>query len=605
MELFIDHTDFEPGNDPWNAWQKGPNGQALALTCDGGNHLAHFEGFAGNLLGRVMRKELAGLTPGTDYRLSMRVKRNGNSSKTPHLSFELDGTRLEGEFAVTAPEWQTLRWQFRAREHSHAIELIGRDDTGNGSDNGADFSFDDIRIHPTTITEKFDGRANQLIDPGQSIQLPTMTISLLEGPAGIKAGIERYAYPEAGLLEGEAIVLQRGVSNPASAQQLRIAPIVPCDRIKFAWTWRQRPGEVEFYDEQGQLLETLSFDGEPKHHWVEYQAPANRPIASLVITSRDHAFLDFFTFSQLPDEAATTLNTVFIDHTDFEPGNDPWNGWQKGPNGQALALTSDGSNHWAYFEGFAGNLLGRVMRKELAGLTPGTDYRLSMRVKRNGNSSKTPHLSFELDGTLLEGEFAVTAPEWQTLRWQFRAQEHSHTLELIGRDDTGNGSDNGADFSFDDIRIQPAIVHEDFNGHPQTIITAGQHIDLSTLRVTLLPGSTGEAAIQKHTGEVPGLQEKEGLAICRNQGIQQPQVLRFDLVGIYASLKFAWTWHDHPGQVAFFNAKGELLERRDVQPPAGRHLWIEFTAPTDNPVASLEVKSQDFAYLDFFTFTSA
>ncbi|ROL72725.1 hypothetical protein [Pseudomonas vranovensis] len=602
MELFIDHTDFESDIDPWNGWQKGPNGSMLTIKTEQGNHFAGFENFQGTLNGRILNKTLEGLTPATHYTISMRVRRQKDMSMTPSLWFELDGNELEGRIAVVDKQWQTLRWTFQATSITQHLELLGRDGTAQ---TGGDISFDDIRIHPITITENFDGQANHLIDPGQSIQLPTMTISLLEGPAGIKAGIERYAYPEAGMLEGEAIVLQRGVSNPASAQRLRIAPIVPCDKIKFAWTWRQRPGEVEFYDEQGQRLETLSFDGEPKHHWVEYQAPANRPIASLVITSHDHAFLDFFTLSQLPDEAATTLNTVYIDHTDFEPGNDPWNAWQKGPNGQALALTSDGSNHWAHFEGFVGNLLGRVMRKELAGLTPGTDYRLSMRVKRNGNSSKTPHLTFELDGALLEGEFAVTAPEWQTLRWQFRARAHSHTIELIGRDDTGNGSDDGADFSFDDIRIQPAIVHEDFNGHPQTIITAGQHIDLSTLRVTLLPGSTGEAAIQKHTGEVPGLQEKEGLAICRNQGIQQPQVLRFDLVGIYASLKFAWTWHDHPGQVAFFNAKGELLERRDVQPPAGRHLWIEFTAPTDNPVASLEVKSQDFAYLDFFTFTSA
>ncbi|WP_327438065.1 hypothetical protein [Pseudomonas donghuensis] len=605
MELLIDQTDFESRINPWNGWQKGPNGQTLAVTSDGANHWAHFEDFAGNLLGRVISKELTGLVPDTDYHLSMRVKRNGNSSKTPHLSFELDGIPLEGEFAVTEREWQTLRWQFRAREHSHILELIGRDDTGNGSDHGADFSFDDIRIHPTTITENFDGQPHQLIDPGQSIQLPTMTITLLEGPADIKAGIERYAYPEAGLLESEAIVLQRGQSNPPSAQRLRIDLIVPCDKIKFAWTWRQRPGEVEFHDEQGQLLETLSFSGEPKHHWVEYQASTGRPVASLVVTSRDHAFLDFFTLSQLPHEVATTLEAVFIDHTDFESRINPWNGWQKGPNGQTLAVTSDGANHWAHFEDFAGNLLGRVISKELTGFVPDTDYHLSMRVKRNGNSSKTPHLSFELDGIPLEGEFAVTEREWQILRWQFRAREHSHAIELIGRDDTGNGSDHGADFSFDDIRIQPAIVREDFNGHPQTIITAGQHIDLSTLRVTLLPGSAGEAAIQKHAGEVPGMQEKEGLALCRNQSIQQPQILRFDLVGVYASLRFAWTWHDHPGQVTFFNATGELLERREIPPPAGRHLWVEFTAPTDDPVASFEVKSQDFAYLDFFTFTSA
>ncbi|WP_038994777.1 hypothetical protein [Pseudomonas putida] len=294
MELFIDHTDFEPGNDPWNGWQKGPNGSLLMIKTEQGNHFAGFENFQGTLNGRILNKTLEGLTPATHYTISMRVRRQKDTSMTPSLWFELDGNELEGRIAVVDQQWHTLRWSFQATSISHHLELLGRDGTEQA---GGDISFDDICIYPTTITENLDGQNTQLIDPGQSIQLPTMTITLLQGHTGIKAGIADYPHTIDGLLEGLAIVLQRGQSNPSSAQRLRIDLTVPCDKIKFAWTWRQRPGEVEFHDERGQLLETLSFSGEPRHHWVEYQAPAERRIASLVVTSRDYAFLDFFTFT--------------------------------------------------------------------------------------------------------------------------------------------------------------------------------------------------------------------------------------------------------------------------------------------------------------------
>ncbi|MBF4207190.1 hypothetical protein EI533_05535 [Pseudomonas donghuensis] len=299
MELLIDHTDFESRINPWNGWRKGPNGQTLAVTSDGANHWAHFENFAGNLLGRVISKELTGLVPDTDYHLSMRVKRNGNSSKTPHLSFELDGIPLEGEFAVTAPEWQILRWQFRAREHSHAIELIGRDDTGNGSDHGADFSFDDIRIYPVTITENLDGQPAQTISQGEEIQLlrKTMTIKLLEDPLGIKAFIEPTA-AEPGMREGPAITLQRQQHHqPNNPQKLQITPVLPCSELKFFWTWKQFPGEVEFYGLHGNLLATLSYTGEPRDHEVKYNAPDGEQIAWIVVICRDYAYLDNFTLT--------------------------------------------------------------------------------------------------------------------------------------------------------------------------------------------------------------------------------------------------------------------------------------------------------------------
>jgi hypothetical protein len=295
MAIFNDFTFFGPqhGQDPWNGWKQSCNGHRLVLGTDGPNHWVQFD----PLWAGIMSKQLRELTPATSYSVSMRVKRLGNSSKIPRLSLELDGTQLEGEFDVTDSEWQTFHWQFQATASAHALGLIGRRDAESGCLN-LDCCFDDIHICPMLITEDFEHTPIQHIQAGQSLPLPTMLITLLEGSQGV-AGIENYAqYPQPGLLEGNGIVLQRKEANPSTPQRLEVRFVVPCAMLKFAWTYRHHAGEVEFYDEQSNLLATQSFSGEPRHHWVEFQAPSDRKIAAIVVVARDYCFLDFFSLSQ-------------------------------------------------------------------------------------------------------------------------------------------------------------------------------------------------------------------------------------------------------------------------------------------------------------------
>jgi hypothetical protein len=294
MEPYYDRTDFESSSDPWNGWSRPPCGNTLTIDSTSGNHFADFDACSSVLIS----KTLEGLTPKAVYRLSIRVRRKENSSTNSTLGFALDGIPLGIKQEVTDTQWRTLYWTFQPAAEVQQMQLVVQEQ-GAGTDNWG-LNFDDIRICIATYTESFEGQADRLINAGGLIQLPTMTLHLLESPAAVRAGIIGYSYPVPGFMHGKAISLQHGQSNPPAVQRMRIDLAVPCGHIKFAWSWRQRPGEVRFLDEEGNLLEALGFDSDPKDHWVECRAPAERYIASMIVTARDWGFLDLFTMTQ-PD----------------------------------------------------------------------------------------------------------------------------------------------------------------------------------------------------------------------------------------------------------------------------------------------------------------
>ncbi|SDQ61649.1 hypothetical protein SAMN05216487_2872 [Pseudomonas sp. UC 17F4] len=603
MELYYDHTSFESSDAPWNGWEKQQYGQTLVVTCDAAGCFAAFSNFRGSLQGEVLGKTLSGLTPTHEYRVSLRARRNRQSEQTPALSFALDGVPLEHSHTVIEPYWRTLCWYFRATAPSHRLTLIAHDQPSDGDD-GADFSFDDIWIRPLVSSENFDGQPNQLIGPGQSLQLPTLTITPTSGPADIRTGIVT-TRPIPGMREGPAIVLQRSPSQQVR-QRVRLDLGVPCESLKFFWTMPYGVGDIKYFNAQDQLLKSKTYSsGHATAHEVDYHAPVENNIAWLELNSGFESYLDFFTFSQVPRQDRPPL---FVDHSDFEPRpqSDPWNGWRKGSNGQALVLTDDQPDNFARFENFHGNLLGVVLGKYIQRLVPGTDYSLSMRVRRAGQSSKTPTLSFDLDHTPVEGSFAVTDSQWHRLFWRFTATQETHRLELIARDDTGNGNDQGADFCFDDIRIQPAVAFETFDDVELKLIEAGQTLTLPTLCFTLLPGSGGNAGtIERTSNEVPGMMEGGALVLyAPGAPDRTPQRVHIDLLGSYSGIRFAWTWHDLPGYVAFYDQHGVLLEERETVPAEDKHLWVEYRAPANRLVSRIEVHARKQSLLDFFTFTS-
>ncbi|QBF28350.1 hypothetical protein EXN22_22615 [Pseudomonas tructae] len=291
-------------------------------------------------------------------------------------------------------------------------------------------------------------------------------------------------------------------------------------------------------------------------------------------------------------------NYVF-DYTSFEqPGEAAWNGWNKGANGNMLKVMSEAGNHHLAFENFDGNLLGIILQKTLMGFTPGTAYSLSLRVKRLGQSPRTTTLSWHIGKEPLPTNYKVEDTNWHTLTWRFDATDSKHSFELIGRDESGHGNAPGADFIFDDIRIQPIEVKEDFDGRECKLQDPGARIELNTMSIYFLPDSMGKAGIYNDPSW-SALHEKEGLVMCHGQDDgSYTQRLHIDLPGAYNSISFGWSYKHTSGEVKLYNTANELLWSYTLQQ---LHETISYTA-NDNCIARIELICRDWSYFDFFVF---
>ncbi|CAM3878473.1 hypothetical protein ABE525_14370 [Pseudomonas wadenswilerensis] len=287
MGLFIEHTGFEIPEDPWNGWERGPDGSKLIINRDHGNHFVSFDNTS-----RLLNKTLTGLEPGETYRVSLRVKRHHDNLLTPTLWFELDGEPLEERFEVRDQHWQTLRWTFQAARAEHRLELLGHGITGELADG---LGFDDIRIYPKQTAERFYGYPNQYISNGQSLPLPTMTVSLQAEPGG-RTGIlptgNDYQYLSIHYVDGA----------PASPLQVNISLAWLCEKVRFEWRSRNERGEVRFYDAQGILQNTQTLprpSGNAVNNWIEYAAPGHTDIARIEVNANDSSLLAYFTLWSL------------------------------------------------------------------------------------------------------------------------------------------------------------------------------------------------------------------------------------------------------------------------------------------------------------------
>lgn len=296
------------------------------------------------------------------------------------------------------------------------------------------------------------------------------------------------------------------------------------------------------------------------------------------------------------------MNGNYCDVTSFELAENTWNGWVKGPNGVMLEVAEASGNHYARFENFTGNLLGIIIEKTITELTAGVDYCISIRLKRLGQSDRTPTLTWLVDGAQQGLPLPVECRDWHVLRTRFKASSSTHRVMLQGRDSIGQ--DNGADFCFDDLRIYPAQLEEDFSGHQQKIIKPGEQLDGRCMVISLLPDAYGQSGIQIHTTPVDGMQQGEGLVLSRNVSNQDPpQQVHIRLKGEYSSVQFSWTWIHHPASVEFLDHKGESLGSIDVLPAQGLHQRLSFeTENAEDYVSELLITCSDFSYLDNFKF---
>ncbi|MFJ4197987.1 hypothetical protein ACIP0B_28460, partial [Pseudomonas sp. NPDC089534] len=153
-----------------------------------------------------------------------------------------------------------------------------------------------VQAVPITWYENFDSRPAQTISSGSSIVFDTMTINFQAG--GNPIAITTYAYPVSGMLTGHAIGTNYGFLDETSARQtIMLTPKYACSRVRFAYTYQRHWAQIVFQDTAGELSRR-DFPASPsnEHHWVDYSSPAGRKIETILITSNDQSFFDFFQF---------------------------------------------------------------------------------------------------------------------------------------------------------------------------------------------------------------------------------------------------------------------------------------------------------------------
>ncbi|CAI8897189.1 hypothetical protein [Pseudomonas zeae] len=145
------------------------------------------------------------------------------------------------------------------------------------------------------LFENFDGQPHSSITVGQSISIPSMTITLTSG-AGT-TGIQTYGGPIAGMLTGPAIVTNAGNELPTGQQLITLSLKSAYSRVRFAYTYQLRAAEISFSDNSGNVgSRNLPADASNGHKWVDFPAPSGRKITSIQIVSRDWSYLDHFQF---------------------------------------------------------------------------------------------------------------------------------------------------------------------------------------------------------------------------------------------------------------------------------------------------------------------
>lgn len=149
-----------------------------------------------------------------------------------------------------------------------------------------------VLVPPKVRYENFTGQPTRLISEGGSISVPTMNISFISGPG--RAGISTFSATP-GMLEGPALVLADS-NSATSAQRVRLGLTFTCKRVRCAYTWNHYPTTVHFYSPSGELLRTVSLNGNPLNGWIDVSAPGGSVIGYMEIHSSDWMYFDFFTF---------------------------------------------------------------------------------------------------------------------------------------------------------------------------------------------------------------------------------------------------------------------------------------------------------------------
>jgi hypothetical protein len=150
------------------------------------------------------------------------------------------------------------------------------------------------------------------------------------------------------------------------------------------------------------------------------------------------------------------------------------------------------------------------------------------------------------------------------------------------------------------FNAQP-LLFENFDGQPQTLITAGQSISIPSMIITFASGAN---TMGIHTYRFPIAGMLAGPAITTNHNSEAPskQTIRLSLRAGYSRVRFAYTYQIQPVEIFFLDATS-ILGKQDLPLNSrNRHTWIDFSAPAGKKVTTIDIVSRDYSYLDFFEF---
>lgn len=147
------------------------------------------------------------------------------------------------------------------------------------------------------IEERFEDQTTRSYTAGGVVETPTMNVTFVSGP--FTAGILAYEYNQ--FSSGQTYVLCRDIHHAELPQKHRFDFKYMLEYVKFAWVWKQFPGQVIFYDDRNHVLAALDFPEENRGgFWVEYSASNGHVISSMEVLVEDYSFIDNFTMHYRP-----------------------------------------------------------------------------------------------------------------------------------------------------------------------------------------------------------------------------------------------------------------------------------------------------------------
>lgn len=219
------------------------------------------------------------------------IRKDGNA----HTFYVLKGTRLTDEQAKNGlVEWMS-RHELDALRHDTPLIVTCVTALYDSELEADSIVFPTLRViirKPLECkTEDFESLPLELFGAGNSVQTPLMKITFQSG-SGV-AGIVTYGNDP--FYSGKHFVMCENEGDQDPPQLHRIDFPHALESIRFAWSWKQAPATLIFYNQAGGVITKLDYDDDWRGgFWVDYVTEPGTAIAWMTILVRDYSFIDNF-----------------------------------------------------------------------------------------------------------------------------------------------------------------------------------------------------------------------------------------------------------------------------------------------------------------------